>query len=171
MVRRVAGVVAWTLVLGSAAGGQTVPASALPGREGQQFTPPIAPLSRPANPFKLPETMAPEAAAGGRLRVKSITVEGSTVYSAADFEPLYADLIGKEGWSPCRWRMRWSLAHRRRFLGSAEPLFRVGPLQRERRLVQFSCFHACAMFFLVSRAAGFDMATGMFEVVLHYFRT
>src|SRR5271163_3314555 len=96
MVRRGAWGIAWTLVLGSAAAAQTIPPSALPGHEGQQFTPPIAPLSRPAHPLELPETMAPEAAAGVRLRIKSITVEGSTVFSAADLEPLYADLIGKE---------------------------------------------------------------------------
>src|SRR5271170_1362122 len=93
MMGRVAGVIVWTLALGSVAVAQTIPPSALPGHEGQQFTPPIAPLSRPAKPLELPETMAPEAAAGLRLRVKSITVEGSTVYSAADLEPLYADLI------------------------------------------------------------------------------
>jgi hemolysin activation/secretion protein len=96
MMRRVAAVIGWIFALGSVAAAQTVPPSALPGHQGDQFTPPIAPLSRPANPFKLPETMAPEAAAGLRLLVKSITVEGSTVYSAADFAPLYADLIGKE---------------------------------------------------------------------------
>jgi hemolysin activation/secretion protein len=40
--------------------------------------------------------MAPATAAGVRLRIRSITVEGSTVYSASDFAPLYADLIGKD---------------------------------------------------------------------------
>jgi hemolysin activation/secretion protein len=40
--------------------------------------------------------MAPESAAKVRLRIVSITVEGSSVYSAADFAPLYADLIGRE---------------------------------------------------------------------------
>ncbi len=40
--------------------------------------------------------MVPEAAAGVSLHVNSITVEGSAVYSAADFEPLYAGMIGKE---------------------------------------------------------------------------
>jgi hemolysin activation/secretion protein len=96
MLGRVAGVMVWSLALGSVAAAQAIPPSALPGREDERFTQPIAPLSRPASPFKLPETMAPEAAAGLRLRVKSITVEGSTVYSAADLAPLYADLIGKE---------------------------------------------------------------------------
>jgi len=97
MLERVAGVFAWTLALGSAAGAQIIPPSALPGRETERFTPPIAPLSRPASPFiQLPETMAPATAAGVRLLVKSVTVEGSTVYSAADLAPLYADLIGKD---------------------------------------------------------------------------
>ena len=68
MLGRVAGMFAWTIGLGSAAAAQTVPLSAVPGRQGEQFTPPIAPLSRPASPFKLPETMAPEAAAGLRLQ-------------------------------------------------------------------------------------------------------
>ena len=40
--------------------------------------------------------MAPESAAKVRLLIKSITVEGSTVYSAEDLAPLYADLIGHE---------------------------------------------------------------------------
>jgi hemolysin activation/secretion protein len=39
--------------------------------------------------------MSPAAAAGVHLRIASITVEGSTVYSASDLAPLYADLIGK----------------------------------------------------------------------------
>ena len=68
MVGRAAGVIVWTFALGSIAGAQIVPPSALPGHQGEQFTPPIAPLSRPASPFKLPETMAPEAAAGLRLQ-------------------------------------------------------------------------------------------------------
>jgi hemolysin activation/secretion protein len=96
MLGRVAGVMVWSLALGSVAAAQTIPSSALPGHEDARFAQPIAPLSRPASSFKLPETMAPEAAAGLRLRVKSITVEGSTVYSAADLAPLYADLIGKD---------------------------------------------------------------------------
>jgi hemolysin activation/secretion protein len=86
----------WTLALGSVAAAQVIPSSVLPGHEREQFTPPITPLSRPAHPLALPETMAPEAAAGLRLRVKSIVVEGSTVYSAADLAPLYADLIGRD---------------------------------------------------------------------------
>jgi hemolysin activation/secretion protein len=92
----VAGAIVWTFALGLAAEAQTVPQSALPGHQGEQFTPPIAPLSRPASPFRLPEIMALDAAAGLRLLVKSITVEGSTAYSAADLAPLYADLIGRE---------------------------------------------------------------------------
>jgi hemolysin activation/secretion protein len=96
MLGRVAGILGWIVALGSVAAAQTIPASVLPGHALQQFTPPIAPLSRPASPFlKLPETI-PAEAEGVRLRLKSLVVEGSTVYSAADLEPLYADLIGKE---------------------------------------------------------------------------
>jgi len=85
------------LVSASLACAQIVPPSALPGHERKQFTPPVAPLSRPAGQFlQLPETMAPASAENVRLRVRSIVIEGSTVYSAADLAPLYADLIGRE---------------------------------------------------------------------------
>jgi hemolysin activation/secretion protein len=40
--------------------------------------------------------MAPASAGKVRLRLKKVTVEGSTVYSAADLVPLYKDLIGRE---------------------------------------------------------------------------
>ena len=76
---------------------QTVPSSVLPGREREIFAPPQTPVSRPANPFlQLPDTMAPETAAGIRLRIKRIEIVGSTVYGEGQFAPLYADLIGRE---------------------------------------------------------------------------
>jgi hemolysin activation/secretion protein len=40
--------------------------------------------------------MAPESATKVHIRLRSITVEGSSVYSAADLAPLYADLIGRD---------------------------------------------------------------------------
>jgi hemolysin activation/secretion protein len=76
---------------------QNVPSSVQPGHEHQILTPPPAPVSRPAIPFiQLPTTMGPAEAAEIKLRVKRLVIEGSAVYSAADVEPLYAELIGKE---------------------------------------------------------------------------
>ena len=97
MYRWGARISALTLALCSTAVAQTVPPSVLPGREPELFATPPAPLSRPAGAFlQLPEVMAPASAAQVRLRIKSVTIEGSTVYSAQDFVPLYADLIGRD---------------------------------------------------------------------------
>lgn len=76
---------------------QTIPSTVQPGRERQQFTPPVAPLSHaPAAFLQLPETMAPADADKIRLRLASLTVEGSTVYSEAELNALAADLVGKD---------------------------------------------------------------------------
>jgi hemolysin activation/secretion protein len=76
---------------------QVIPSSELPGRAREQFQQPQAPLSRPGAPVvSLPSTVAPEGAEKLKVRVLGVTITGSTIYSAADLEPLYRDLIGRE---------------------------------------------------------------------------
>jgi hemolysin activation/secretion protein len=96
MMRQLAVFGLWTAALSSAADAQ-IAASVLPGREQQRFATPPAPLSRPAGPLiQLRSEAAPEAAAQIELKLNAVVVEGSTVYQAADLEPLYADLVGHE---------------------------------------------------------------------------
>ncbi len=79
-----------------AAMAQAIPPSEQPGRERQRFIQPQAPLARPAGPaVTLPSTIAPNGAEKVFLRVRGVRVTGSTVYSAAELAPLYADLIGR----------------------------------------------------------------------------
>jgi hemolysin activation/secretion protein len=74
-----------------------IPASELPGRAREEFVQPRAPLSRPGAPVvSLPSTIAPEGADKLMVTVRGFRITGSTVYSAADLEPLYRDLIGRE---------------------------------------------------------------------------
>jgi hemolysin activation/secretion protein len=74
-----------------------IPRSELPGREQQRFTEPQAPRAQPRGPvITLPSTVAPEGAASVKLVVRAVDITGSTVYTADDFAPLYADLIGHE---------------------------------------------------------------------------
>jgi hemolysin activation/secretion protein len=75
---------------------QVIPPSEQPGRARQQFIEPQAPQARPAGPpVSLPSTVAPKGAEKVFIRVLGVRVVGSTVYSAEDFAPLYAELIGK----------------------------------------------------------------------------
>ena len=58
---------------------------------------PRAPLSQPgAAVISLPSTVAPEGAEKLKVVVRGVRIIGSTIYSAEDLEPLYADLIGRE---------------------------------------------------------------------------
>jgi hemolysin activation/secretion protein len=75
---------------------QVIPPSEQPGRARQQFIEPQAPQARPGGPaVSLPSTVAPKGAEKVFIRVLGVHIVGSTVYSADDLEPLYADLIGK----------------------------------------------------------------------------
>jgi hypothetical protein len=83
--------------MGGSAVAQVVPPSDRPGHERSQFTEPPAPLSRPAGALiQLPATLAPDAASGIKLKVRRVVVEGATVYTMADLEPLYAGLLGRQ---------------------------------------------------------------------------
>ncbi len=75
---------------------QVIPPSEQPGRARELFTQPPAPQAQPAGPaVTLPSTVAPKGADKIFLRVRAVQVVGSTVYSAEQFAPLYADLIGR----------------------------------------------------------------------------
>jgi hemolysin activation/secretion protein len=77
---------------------QIIPSSELPGRAREDIQQqPRAPLSRPGAPVvSLPSTVAPPGAEKLMVTVRGVRITGSTVYSAADFEPLYRDLIGRQ---------------------------------------------------------------------------
>lgn len=74
---------------------QVIPPSEQPGRERQRFIQPPVPQAQPAGPaVTLPSTVAPKGAEKVFLRVRGVRIVGSTVYTAAQLSPLYADLIG-----------------------------------------------------------------------------
>src|SRR5438874_2103604 len=76
---------------------QIIPSSELPGRARESFEQPRAPLSRPgAAVVSLPSTVAPQGAEKLMVTVRGVRITGGTVYSAADLEPLYRDIIGRE---------------------------------------------------------------------------
>jgi hemolysin activation/secretion protein len=80
-----------------AAAAQGIPSTALPGREREQFQDIAPPLSRPVGPsVTLPSTEPPAGAATIKVRLRSVTVVGSTVYSREQLAALYGDLIGRE---------------------------------------------------------------------------
>jgi hemolysin activation/secretion protein len=80
-----------------AAAAQVIPPTAQPGREREQFQDVTPPLSRPVGPgVTLPSTEPPAGAATIMVRLRSVTVVGSTVYSREQLAALYGDLIGRE---------------------------------------------------------------------------
>src|SRR5438270_263473 len=85
------------LFLPVAAVAQVIPPGAQPGRERERFVEPPAPRAQPGGAtITLPSTVAPAGAESIKLTVSRVIVTGATVYSDADFAPLYADLIGGE---------------------------------------------------------------------------
>ena len=78
------------------AAAQVIPPSAAPGRERERFVDPPAPRAQPGGTISLPSTVAPPGAESIRLTVRRVVVTGATVYGEADFEPLYADLLGPD---------------------------------------------------------------------------
>jgi hemolysin activation/secretion protein len=82
-------------LLATTARAQVIPPSELPGRERERFTQPPTPQSQPGGPVvTLPSTVAPKGAEKVFLFVRGVEITGSTVYSAEQLKPLYADLIG-----------------------------------------------------------------------------
>jgi hemolysin activation/secretion protein len=80
----------------SGAVAQLVPPSEQPGRERQRFEIPARPLAQPGGPaIALPGIEAPPGAAETTLVIRGIRIIGATVYTAQQFEDLYADLVGE----------------------------------------------------------------------------
>ena len=80
------------------AAAQALPGAADPSRVDELFQPGPEPLSEP-EPEVTPGVegpVAPEGAEQLRFVLQEIRFEGATVFSAADFQPLYADLVGTE---------------------------------------------------------------------------
>ena len=74
------------------------PRSDLPGRERERFVEPAAPRAQAGgDTISLPSTVAPAGAERIVLTVARVVVSGATVYDAAEFAPLYADLLGARG--------------------------------------------------------------------------
>ena len=82
----------------SAALAQVVPGSALPGREREQLLPqqPVPRAQPGGTPIALPGGVAPPGAAQTSIVLRKIVVVGATVYGAADFAPLYENLVGRK---------------------------------------------------------------------------
>lgn len=75
---------------------ETLPGAADPGRIDEQFQPGIPePLSRPEEEPAAPELEAPAGAELQTFVLGGVVVEGSTVFSPADFAPLFADQVGQ----------------------------------------------------------------------------
>jgi hemolysin activation/secretion protein len=75
---------------------QVIPPSEQPGRERERFVQPPAPLAQPPGPsVTLPSTVAPKGAEKIFVHVRGVRITGSTVYTAEQLAPLYADLINQ----------------------------------------------------------------------------
>jgi hemolysin activation/secretion protein len=93
--RLIAGCVLAALVT-TAASAQPFPPSQFPDRLRERFAEPPVPLAQPGGAaITLPSTVAPKGAEKVMLLVRGVHIVGSTVYSAAELAPLYADLIGE----------------------------------------------------------------------------
>ena len=85
---------AWLLGLAPALA--QIPGTDAPGRDRERFQQPIMPRAKPGGPpITLPSTVAPEGADRITLTLGRVFVVGGTVYRPAEFEPLYADLVGQ----------------------------------------------------------------------------
>src|SRR4051794_13504045 len=74
-----------------------IPASQAPRPPRPRFQEPPAPRAQPGEAsITLPSTVAPAGAERITLVVRAVVIEGATVYSAAEFAPLYQDLVGKQ---------------------------------------------------------------------------
>lgn len=95
---RIPALVAAPLLLwGSAAVFAQVPGAALPGQIERQFQPLPTPRAQPPEtPGAAPVQAQPENAAAIRFPLKSLSVEGATIYPEAALRPFYEGLLGKE---------------------------------------------------------------------------
>lgn len=73
-----------------------VPGTAQPGRIDERFQPGVPePLSEPEVEPGAEDQVAPEGAELQTFVLNAVVVEGSTVYSQADFAPLFAEQVGQ----------------------------------------------------------------------------
>ncbi|MEA2848905.1 MAG: hypothetical protein QOG78_4186 [Rhodospirillaceae bacterium] len=86
------------VALSATAQGQQLPGSVTPGQIEKQFRPPPEPrpTDEPVVTPGLEPAKPPSGAENVRLTLTGVVVEGATVFTAADFAPLYRDLLGKE---------------------------------------------------------------------------
>lgn len=98
MSRHFATALTLTVVLPTAAAhAQTVPAPANPARIEDRFKAPEPPHSAPRIEVSDAESLIPPSLADQtRFQLKAVVIEGSSVFSTADLEPLYTALIGTE---------------------------------------------------------------------------
>ena len=73
-----------------------VPTSEEPAAAAARFEQPVRPLSKAGAVISLPSAVAPSGAAAIGLRVTSVKIVGSSVYSDQDFGPLLATVVGKD---------------------------------------------------------------------------
>jgi hemolysin activation/secretion protein len=94
---RLFAVLATLFLLPSVTAVAQVPPSEQPGRERDRFVEPPQPRAQPGGGvISLPSTTAPPGAESIRLTISRVVVTGATVYPAAEFAPLYADMLGGE---------------------------------------------------------------------------
>ena len=75
---------------------EALPGTAEPGRIDERFQPGVpAPLSEPGSEPPVVEQVAPEGAELQTFVLNGVVVEGSTVFDAGSFQPLFADRIGQ----------------------------------------------------------------------------
>jgi hemolysin activation/secretion protein len=77
---------------------QAVPSAAEPSRVGRQIAPLAVPTPSGAAPVEAapPAVNAPEGAEEIRFTLTKLSIEGMTVYTPAEIEPLYHSLLGRE---------------------------------------------------------------------------
>jgi hemolysin activation/secretion protein len=74
-----------------------IPPSEQLGQERQRFTEPPTPRAEPAGPrISLPSTTAPPGAEKVLLTIRDVRIDGATVYTKDQLQPLYAGVIGHE---------------------------------------------------------------------------
>ena len=98
--------------------GQTPPGTANPGRIDDRFKPPAVPQSKPE--ISIPEPAfgaAPQATADTQFDLAGVVIDGSTVFTPADFAPLYQSLVGKQVSLADMYRLRDAISAKYRSAG------------------------------------------------------
>lgn len=92
-----AGMLLAVVMLHGVALAQSLPGSVDPGRLQQRLQPAPAPPPSPEiiSP-EIPEALPPAEAGQVRFRLRRIVVDGATVYTPAQLEALYADVLGRD---------------------------------------------------------------------------